>query len=159
MSLALKLHSPTLRSFLYTACGSICLLFFSCGGDQGGDETLPAGEPPAPKSDTAQVWMAPESAQQVVNPHPSTASSIEKGKAIYLQYCVTCHGADGAAHVPAGMAVKAANLLTATPTQSDGALHWKLLTGRNAMLKISAYGISDEDGWHIINYLRTLTKS
>jgi len=57
------------------------------------------------------------------------------------------------------MAVKAANLLEKTPEQSDGALHWKLLTGRNAMLKISVYGICDEDGWHIINYLRTLTEA
>lgn len=57
------------------------------------------------------------------------------------------------------MAVKAANLLEKTPEQSDGALHWKLLTGRNAMLKISAYGICDEDDWHIINYLRTLTEA
>jgi hypothetical protein len=57
------------------------------------------------------------------------------------------------------MAVKAANLLEKTPSQSDGSLHWKLLTGRNAMLKLSAYGISDEDSWHIINYIRTLTKA
>ncbi|MFM8493141.1 MAG: c-type cytochrome [Bacteroidota bacterium] len=130
----------------------------SCGGGKGTDESLPAGEPPTPKSDTAQVWVAPESTHGVMNPQPASAASIEKGKSIYLQYCVTCHGADGKAEVPAGTAVKASNLLERTPTQSDGALHWKLITGRNAMLKISAYGISDEDGWHIINYVRTLTK-
>ena len=61
--------------------------------------------------------------------------------------------------MPAGLAVKAANLMEKTPGQADGALHWKLLTGRNGMLKISVYGISDDDGWHIINYIRTLTEA
>ncbi|MBM3410427.1 MAG: cytochrome c [Bacteroidetes bacterium] len=154
----MKLHHPSLRSILCFMGGTLYLVLSSCGGGKGTDESLPAGEPPTPKSDTAQVWVAPESTHGVMNPQPASAASIEKGKSIYLQYCVTCHGADGKAEVPAGIAVKASNLLERTPAQSDGALHWKLITGRNAMLKISAYGISDEDGWHIINYVRTLTK-
>jgi len=155
----MKANTRSIRPALLTLAGAFYLFFSACGGNEGNDQTLPAGEPPAPKSDTAQVWIAPESAQQVVNPHPASTASIEKGKAIFVQYCVSCHGTDGKAEVPAGMAVKAANLLEKVPSQSDGSLHWKLLTGRNAMLKISSYGISDEDGWHIINYLRTLTKA
>ena len=154
----MKLHHPSLRSILCFTCGTLYLVLSSCGGGKGTDEQLPAGEPPEPKSDTAQVWVAPESTKQLMNPHPASAASIEKGKSIYLQYCVPCHGADGKAEVPAGRAVKASNLLEKTPSQSDGALHWKLINGRNAMLKISAYGINEDDGWHIINYLRTLTK-
>lgn len=154
----MKIHNLPLRSALYLLGGTLYLFFSACGGGKGTDEQLPAGEPPQPKSDTAQVWVAPESTQQLMNPHPASLASIEKGKVIYLQFCVTCHGADGKADVPAGIAVKASNLLEKTPSQSDGALHWKLITGRNAMLKISAYGISEDDGWHIINYLRTLTK-
>lgn len=154
----MKLSNPSVHSILTVLGCSLYLFISSCGGGSGNEEMLPAADPPAPKTDTAQVWVAPESAQQEVNPHPASVASIEKGKSIYLQYCATCHGADGKAEVPAGMAVKAANLLDKIPSQSDGALHWKLLNGRNAMLKISAYGISDEDGWHIINYLRTLTE-
>jgi mono/diheme cytochrome c family protein len=155
----MKANKHSIRPTLLTLASALYLFFSACDGNETKEESLPAGEPPAPKSDTAQVWVAPESAQQLVNPHPASTASIEKGKAIFVQYCVSCHGTDGKGEVPAGMAVKAANLLEKTPSQSDGSLHWKLLTGRNAMLKLSAYGISDEDSWHIINYIRTLTKA
>jgi len=146
------------RNLLISLSAFLYLFAASCGGG-GKEETLPAGEPPASTGDTAQVWVAPDAAGMVTNPHPSTPASIEKGKTIFLQHCVSCHGTDGKAQVPAGLAVKAANLMEKTPGQADGALHWKLLTGRNGMLKISVYGISDDDGWHIINYIRTLTEA
>lgn len=103
-----------------------------------------------------EEWVTPVEAKEVMNPMTADAASIEKGQNIFAQYCVSCHGEDGKAEVPAGIAVKAANLVDKTPSQTDGELHWKLLNGKGAMLKISTYGISDEDGWHLINYVRTL---
>jgi mono/diheme cytochrome c family protein len=117
----------------------------ACGGSETAEE-----EP------MAEAWVAPAEAKAVANPFTADAASIEKGKGIFTQYCISCHGEDGKAEVPAGLAVKAANLVDKTPAQTDGELHWKLLNGKGAMLKISTYGISDEDGWHLINYVRTL---
>lgn len=128
----------------------------ACGG---GEEKTEAAAPVVEEAPVAEAgWVAPAEAKEVANPFAADAASIEKGKGIFAQYCVSCHGEDGKAEVPAGQAVKAANLTVSTIDQTDGELHWKLLEGKGAMLKISTYGISDEDGWHLINYIRTLAQ-
>jgi len=133
----------------------------ACGGGEEATEETPATEEAAPVAEEApateaEAWVAPEESKATANPKTADAASIEKGKGIFNQYCVSCHGADMKAEVPAGQAVKAANLIERTPSQTDGELHWKLLNGRGAMLKISTYGITDEDGWHLINYIRSM---
>ncbi len=128
----------------------------ACGGGEKAEETTTTEAAPVAEEPVVEAWVAPAEAKAVVNPFTADAASIEKGKGIFTQYCVSCHGEDGKAEVPAGLAVKAANLVDKTPGQTDGEIHWKLLNGKGAMLKISTYGISDEDGWHLINYVRTL---
>ncbi|MFN3530474.1 MAG: c-type cytochrome [Bacteroidia bacterium] len=125
------------------------------GGEQKAEEKTAVVEETAPVED---VWTAPEEAKSVTNPFEANEASLEIGKNVFAQYCVSCHGEDGKAEVPAGQAVKAANLTVSTVDQTDGELHWKLLSGKGAMLKISTYGISDEDGWHLINYIRTMAQ-
>jgi mono/diheme cytochrome c family protein len=130
----------------------------ACGG---GESTETSTEAPVTAEEIAvdpPVWTAPEEAKTVTNPIAMSVESSEKGKAVFTQYCVSCHGEAGLGDAPAGIAVKAANLQEKVPAQTDGEIHWKLLSGRGAMLKISTYGISDEDGWNLINYLRDLTK-
>ena len=129
----------------------------ACGGGETSEETAETtASAPAAEEAMVVAWVAPEEAKTVANPFTADATSIEKGKGIFTQYCISCHGEDGKAEVPAGLEVKAANLVDKTPSQTDGELHWKLLSGKGAMLKISTYGISDEGGWHLINYVRTL---
>ena len=128
----------------------------ACGGGEKAEETTTTEAAPVAEEPMVEAWVAPAEAKAVANPFTADAASIEKGKGIFTQYCVSCHGEDGKAEVPAGLAVKAANLVDKTPGQTDGEIHWKLLNGKGAMLKISTYGISDEDGWHLINYVRTL---
>ena len=131
-------------------------LMIACGGGEQETETTAPVETTEAVVSMPEAWVAPVEAKEVMNPITADEASIEKGKTIFLQYCVSCHGEDGKAEVPAGIAVKAANLVDKTPGQTDGELHWKLLNGKGAMLKISTYGISDEDGWNLINYVRTL---
>lgn len=152
----------TKRNLLFGfAIAAFTLGTVACGGGENTEtaeattETaIPAEEMPADPA----VWVAPEEAKAVTNPIAMSAESTEKGKAVFTQFCVSCHGEKGLGDAPAGVAVKAANLQEKVPTQTDGEIHWKLLNGKGAMLKISTYGISDEDGWHLINYLRELTK-
>jgi mono/diheme cytochrome c family protein len=134
----------------------------ACGGGESSESTneVAVEETPVTEEVVADpaVWTAPEEAKAVTNPIAMSAASSEKGKALFTQFCVSCHGESGMGDAPAGKAVNAANLMEKVPTQTDGEIHWKLLNGKGAMLKISTYGISDEDGWHLINYLRDLTK-
>ncbi len=133
--------------------------FTACGGGEAEESTTETTEATADTVAAAPaVWTAPEEAKAVTNPIAMSAESAEKGKGIYTQYCVSCHGEKGLGDAPAGVAVKAANLQEKVPAQTDGEIHWKLLNGNGAMLKISTYGISDEDGWNLVNYLRELTK-
>ncbi len=131
----------------------------ACGG---GEKEETAAEAPAATEEAVTavpaIWTAPEEAKAVTNPIAMSTESSEKGKALFTQYCVSCHGEKGLGDAPAGKAVNAANLQEKVPAQTDGEIHWKLLNGKGAMLKISTYGISDEDGWNLINYLRDLTK-
>jgi mono/diheme cytochrome c family protein len=103
-------------------------------------------------------WVAPANTKSTKNPVKADAASIARGKAHFTKNCISCHGEKGLGDTPTGKAVKAANLKQRLPKQVDGEIHWKLMNGRGAMLKISTYKLNEKDGWDIINYLRTLTK-
>lgn len=150
----------TKRNILFAlAIAAFTFGTMACGGEEKTEATTE--EAPAVVEEIVAdpaVWTAPEEAKAVTNPIAMSTASSEKGKAIFTQYCVSCHGEAGLGDAPAGKAVNAANLQEKVPAQTDGEIHWKLLNGKGAMLKISTYGISDEDGWNLINYLRDLTK-
>lgn len=104
------------------------------------------------------VWVAPPSADKVVNPLKSDAAATARGKVIFQQMCSICHGNKGKGDGMAGIALRPrpSNLTSATvQAQTDGALHWKLTTGKAPM---AAYGatLKDEQRWELVNYIRTL---
>src|SRR6187399_3265982 len=90
-----------------------------------------------PSAATNEEWVAPARSARKENPVAADAASIEKGKALYLQACMACHGAAGKGDGPAaaslqfnGKPVHPRNL--ADPKmreQSDGALFWKISEG------------------------------
>ena len=97
-------------------------------------------------------WDAPEPATKVQNPIPSNKESLEAGKAYYNAVCKACHGEKGRGD---GL-IKAANLTTETfLLQTDGAIFWKLQTGRGQMLSFKAS--PPEQLWNVINYVRNLS--
>jgi len=118
---------------------------------------LPAASAQATKGGTDE-WVAPARAAKKKNPVAADALSLEKGKAVYAKECVSCHGDTGKGD---GSAVKdlekKPNDLTLTKTleQSDGALFWKITEGNKPMASYEKT-LSEEDRWHVINYLRTL---
>jgi len=118
---------------------------------------LPAASAQATKGGTDE-WVAPARAAKKKNPVAANALSLEKGKVVYAKECVSCHGDTGKGD---GSAVKdlekKPNDLTLTKTleQSDGALFWKITEGNKPMASYEKT-LSEEDRWHVINYLRTL---
>src|SRR6476646_10368687 len=82
-------------------------------------------------------WKAPIEANTLKNPYSNNENGAEKGHALFNLYCRSCHGETGWGDGPAaqqGAGPKPANFHDDyVQDQSDGALFWKLKTGRGNM--------------------------
>lgn len=105
-------------------------------------------------------WKAPESAKSVKNPISADASSITAGKVLYTKECLQCHGKKGLGDGPnaATLDKSPEPINTAkVKNQTDGELFWKLKEGRKPMPSTKKT-FTDEQRWHVVNYIRTLSK-
>jgi mono/diheme cytochrome c family protein len=105
-------------------------------------------------------WLSPAASAAKKNPIASTSESIAAGQKIYSKTCAMCHGKSGDADGPAVIELNIHPAKLSDPklgTESDGALFWKITTGKKPM---PAYGkrISETDRWNLVNYIRTLQK-
>ncbi|MEP6795896.1 MAG: cytochrome c [Saprospiraceae bacterium] len=138
-------NNRTHSSYLSTGFLSCCFLFFSVislGNQPNGD------------------WKAPASADAVTNPFKGSPAAAETGKKIYTQYCVVCHGPKGKGDGPAAPALNPKPADHSSPkiqNQTDGALFWKLTTGRAPMASYATTFTVDQR-WQLVCYIRTLKK-
>jgi mono/diheme cytochrome c family protein len=107
-----------------------------------------------------QKWSAPAAEAQKKNPVAATESSLAAGQKIYSKTCFMCHGKTGDADGPAVIELNIHPAKLSDPklaTESDGALFWKITTGKKPM---PTYGkrLSETDRWNLVNYIRTLPK-
>jgi mono/diheme cytochrome c family protein len=105
-----------------------------------------------------EEWVAPANAASVANPVPATPESVSNGKTLYEHNCLACHGATGLGDgaTAAYLNPKPSNLaLPAVVKQSDGALFWKISTGRGLMVGWTAMIKEDRQRWDLVNYIRT----
>jgi mono/diheme cytochrome c family protein len=109
--------------------------------------------------DAAQPpWVAPARAARKKNPIPADAKSIAAGKDIYVAQCLKCHGDAGKGDGPSAKDLDPRPKDLSDPKiagQTDGAMYWKVTTGRKPMPAFENL-ISDDDRWNVINYVRTL---
>lgn len=93
----------------------------------------------------------------VVNPVRADSASLARGKLVFDQYCIVCHGPAG--HGDGTVVAKFVPPpdLTADPTKqrSDGYLYAMIRQGRGIMPR---YGdkIRGADRWAVVNYVRQL---
>lgn len=95
------------------------------------------------------------------NPVKSDAASLAEGKTLWNKHCASCHGKMGL-----GDGSKAAQLKTdpgnfskaAFQGQSDGALFYKTLEGRDDMPSFKKKIPDQSEIWSIVNYIRTFKK-
>ncbi len=105
-------------------------------------------------------WIAPSTADQLVNPIPVTEETLADGALIYKKTCRSCHGRNGD-----GKGIEAADLSTPVASftnpevfeQSDGSLFWKTSEGRNDMLPLKD-DLSEEEIWTVINFIKTFSQ-
>lgn len=109
-------------------------------------------------SAVSSAWTVPEEADSILNPVPASQGSLGKGAVIFQRRCAVCHGETGRGDGPSALSlgIRPADLSSRDVLgQSDGRLFWKIAIGRGAMPSWDVV-LSDEDRWHVINFLRAL---
>ncbi|MEK7327156.1 MAG: cytochrome c, partial [Chloroflexota bacterium] len=109
------------------------------------------------------VFYRPAPPEQVglVNPIPPNADSVAEGKQYYTTLCVPCHGETGKGDGPVGLTLnpRPADLsLHAVPgVHTDGKLFEWISNGYpGSVMPAFGQALTEEQRWHIVNYLRTL---
>lgn len=99
----------------------------------------------------------PKEAKERKNPLPHEEAVIKKGKDLYTNLCLTCHGLSGKGDGPAAASLghRPPDLIRVLAGQTDGALLWKIGKGGGAMPSYEKT-LTEEERWQMIHYLRTL---
>jgi len=112
------------------------------------------------------TWELPEDADKTKNPTTASAESIAKGKELYMERtkgnCVFCHGDTGAGNEAnlAKLRRKPADLTNKErmTAMTDGEVFWKVSKGIQGIMPAGEKRMSEEERWHVVNYVRTLSK-
>ena len=112
------------------------------------------------------TWELPEDADKTKNPTTVSPESIAKGKELYMERskgnCVFCHGDTGAGNEAnlAKLRRKPADLTNKErmTAMTDGEVFWKVSKGIQGIMPAGEKRMSEEERWHVVNYVRTLTK-
>jgi cytochrome c oxidase cbb3-type subunit 3 len=98
--------------------------------------------------------LSSAAAQRIENPLGSSPEVVAAGRTVYHQNCTSCHGLDGAAgdRAPA-LAAKNSYTRTTDPDIFDAI--------RNGIsgTEMPSMGLSDDDAWRIVAFLRSLRSS
>jgi mono/diheme cytochrome c family protein len=127
---------------------------------------------PAPSGGGAQqdfsknTWEIPDDADKTRNPVTATAESVAKGKEFYLERmkgnCVFCHGETGSGNEAnlARLRRKPADISNKERMtgMTDGELFWKISKGITGIMPAGEKRMTEEERWHVVNYIRTLVK-
>ncbi len=104
-------------------------------------------------------WPVPEKYAKMTNPVKGDAETIKAAKALWTKHCQSCHGKTGL-----GDGTKAAQLETEladfttdeVQSQTDGALFYKTLEGRDEMPSFKKKISDEEEIWQLIAYVRSM---
>ena len=112
------------------------------------------------------TWELPADADKTKNPTTANDESIAKGKELYLERqkgnCVFCHGETGSGNEAnlAKLRRKPADLTSKErmTAMTDGEIFWKVSKGIQGIMPAGERRMSEEERWHVVNYVRTLAK-
>jgi len=105
-----------------------------------------------------EKWVVPAKYENMKNPTDPKAD-IAIGKSLYAKHCKSCHGKEGYGDGPKADDVNGDLGDFSSEefhSQSDGALYYKSIIGRDDMPEFTKKIPDEEDRWLVINYLRTL---
>lgn len=128
----------------------------------------PPGQQPAPSPTpdfSKLTWDLPPDADKTVNPVKATEESIAMGKEFFMGKkgnCIFCHGETGSGNkenlpklrrVPADLSDA-----DRMPKLSDGEIFWKITKGIPGIMPAREKQLTEEERWHVVNFVRTLAK-
>ncbi|MXY45294.1 MAG: c-type cytochrome [Dehalococcoidia bacterium] len=93
------------------------------------------------------------------NPFPPNPESLAIGDRVYTEACTSCHGVQGRGDGPAavGLDPPPANLIVHVPLHPDRILFEFISDGISGTAMVGlADRYTDEEIWHVINYIKTL---
>jgi copper transport protein len=90
------------------------------------------------------------------NPVAASPESIARGQMLFSGNCALCHGESGRGDGPAasGLRIPPANLYDHIPYHPDQFFFGVITNGVSGVMPSFKNTISEEDRWHILNYLR-----
>ena len=102
------------------------------------------------------VGLTQEAARQG-NPVAPTDESVARGRELYDANCSQCHGVTGRGDGPLAptLAVPPADFELHIPFHTDVLFFQVIARGFGAVMPSLKVGISEEDRWNLINFLRT----
>lgn len=118
----------------------------------------PSDQPGASPAGAGNPWAVPDEAAARTSPTPADEPLITAGKKVFAANCAACHGEAGKGDGPLAFMLKPPPLdLSGAKimTQSDGALFWKITTGRAPMPAFDGI-LTEVQRWQVVGYLRTL---
>jgi copper transport protein len=97
-----------------------------------------------------------QSAATEGNPVKATPESIERGRMLFMNNCVQCHGETGRGDGPlaASLPIQPANLYLHVPFHPDQFFFGIMTKGLSGVMPSFESSISEEDRWNILNFLR-----
>lgn len=110
------------------------------------------------KNSIQDPWEVPAKYQKLENPFASDADAENIGKILFSQHCKSCHGSKGKGDGPKadGLDTPILDFTEASfKEQTDGALYYKTIFGRDEMPSFEKKITEEKDRWLLINYLKS----
>ncbi len=123
----------------------------------------PSGVCPQPR----RTKRAPGNVRTLTNPLPANAANLKAGESLFQQTaqplaCMNCHGSKGDGQGPMGAALNPPpRNFTCGETMrdlSDGQMFWITKHGSMGTGMLAFSGMSDNQVWQVIHYIRTLAQ-
>ena len=93
-------------------------------------------------------------------PVPQSNESVARGAKVFKEQCVVCHGPGGLGDgiiIKKGLGFYPVNLTTpAVAQRTDGYIYAYIRYGGKVMMPPYSENISEQDAWHVVNYVRKL---
>jgi hypothetical protein len=103
---------------------------------------------------SAEEWTVPQEKNTRVSPFKFSSETVKKGEILFKQNCTSCHGTPGKGNFVALVPAPGDPATDKFQKQTDGALFFKMTTGRSPMPSFKDV-LTDVERWNIISFFRS----